>query len=116
MIRYKNQLEKLLNLKDGWLDGDGLAPDKEGLEWLITLLETYPSDMSTFYIYPTPSGDVQLEWSISSYEIELIVNLIDHTAEWYTLNMITNKEEITQANLDTDWEYVIKSLRYYENI
>ena len=32
-LRLDLQLDELAALKDGWLDGDGVAPDRVGLKW-----------------------------------------------------------------------------------
>lgn len=50
-------------LKDGWLDGEGLAPPSYGLDWFdAAFARFYPADAPRPYVYPMPDGGVQLEW------------------------------------------------------
>jgi hypothetical protein len=42
------RLEQLKSLKDGWLDGRGIAPSPAGLDWLAGAIEArYPEDLTS---------------------------------------------------------------------
>jgi len=70
------RIDELRLLKDGWLDGEGLAPDPEGLSWLANAFDTsFPDDLPLPYLYPTPEGGIQAEWSLDGREIELEIDL-----------------------------------------
>ena len=61
------QLSELREMEDGWLDGEGVAPGHELLDWLSAQFDRcYPDDLALPHIYPTVEGGVQAEWSISA--------------------------------------------------
>ena len=70
------RLNELKNMGDGWLDGEGRAPDPAGLDWLIRQFENrYPEDLPLPYLYPTPGGGVEAEWGLDGGGVNLEVNL-----------------------------------------
>lgn len=94
------QLADLAQLEDGWLDGDGLAPDREALAWLADRFERcWPRDLPLPYLYPTPEGGVQAEWSLPPHEISLEVDLGARMGEWHALNLVTGAEETRACDL-----------------
>ena len=75
-----SRLCELRRLKNGWLDGEGVAPAPEFLDWLAgTFDRLYPDELPLPHIYPTVEGGVQAEWSLSSHEVSLS---IDFAAAW----------------------------------
>ncbi len=77
------QLDDLRILRDGWLDGDGTAPDRAGLDWFsATFAHLYPPDLPPPYLYPTPTGGLQAEWSVHGCEMDLEVDLKTHVGSW----------------------------------
>ena len=112
------QLDYLRTLKDGWYDGDGLAPSHEGLDWLKSKLNEYPKRLPLPLIYPTLEGGVQLEWSIGPNDTSLEVNLSDRSGYWHNLNLRTAKDEERLLNLDDreEWDWLNAKLqRLLEN-
>ena len=84
--------EHLRKLKDGWLEGEGIAPNNNGLDWLAEKLRiNYPHNFPRIYSYPTSEGGVSLEWQINPYDIELEVNLKTHQGEYNSFNVILVK-------------------------
>ena len=78
-----SRLYEFRALKDGWLEGEGSALSREGLEWLTTQFEQcYPSDLPLPYLYPTPEGSVRAEWSEGANAVVLETNLDSHSALW----------------------------------
>ena len=56
-------LEKLMSLKDGWYDGDGLAPDKDRLEEVWRrLFKSWPDGLSRPCVVPTQEGGLLFSW------------------------------------------------------
>ena len=110
-----SSLYKLGKLKDGWLDGDGVALDHEGLKWLEkAFVDNYPDNLPLPYTYPTPDGDIQMEWIFSNIEIELEVNLKSHRAEWFCFDMSKNDNDSSrQLELDQskDWEWMVMAIQ-----
>ena len=77
-----SRLDELRELKDGWIEGSGRAPDHSGLDWLTRSFEFYyPSSLGLPYAYPTPEGGIQFEWSIGTNEISLEIDLLDHQGD-----------------------------------
>jgi len=57
------RFESLSTLANGWLEGEGLAPDKVKLsEVAENLIEHYPEELPLPAIAPTPEGNLLLEW------------------------------------------------------
>jgi hypothetical protein len=107
------RLDELRTLKDGWLDGSGLAPSAKGLDWLATALDQYyPDNLPLPYFYPVAEGGVQLEWPIKPQEVSLEIDLAQKSGEWHVLNIDTNAEELKSLNLadEAAWSWVIKRL------
>ena len=95
------RLDELKHLKKGWCDGSGLPLSPQGIDWLSSQFEEqYPDDLPQPYIYPTPSGGVQAEWSFPGQEISLEVNLTTHSGEWHVLNMRDNTEDSRRLDLN----------------
>ena len=77
------QLDDLGTLREGWLDGDGIALDKDGLKWFsATFADLYPADLPLPHLYPTPIGGLQAEWSLHGCEMDLEVDLKTHHGTW----------------------------------
>ena len=92
-----DQLDKLRSLENGWLDGGGIVPVKEGLNWLSDYFKIcYPKDLPVPCIYPTPEGGIQIEWTLNDYEISLDVDLNNYIGDFHALNM-SNDDEIIKS-------------------
>lgn len=64
------QILKISELKEGWLDGEGVEFDRSVLENVSkTLLRLSEYDIPTPYIYPNPEGSIEVEWPFNSYEV-----------------------------------------------
>ena len=104
-----SRLDELRILKDGWLDGEGLAPAPQLVEWLAESFERhFPDDLSLPYLYPTVEGGVQAEWSLSAREISLRFHPDNRTAEWHDLALDTDEEDTRELDLaeGQDWEWL----------
>jgi hypothetical protein len=107
------RFDELKLLRNGWLDGDGVPPSSEGLDWLIsTMADKYPDLLPLPYAYPLPEGGIQFEWSLGSHEVSLDLDLEKKTGEWHAWDRNADKEEDISINLkdDKDWEFVIGRL------
>ena len=94
------RLDEFRNLQNGWLEGEGIAPPRTGLDWLSqTFYQNYPTADELPYSYPTPEGGVQFEWSVGSWEFALEVDLIAKNGEWRRLNLITQEFSSTELDL-----------------
>ncbi len=118
------RLDRFKHLEDGWADGMqhagdwgsgyGKAPHHEELDWLKQQFAThYPSTLDRPYLYPTPEGGVEAEWSIGSNAASLEIDLETHEAEWHNLNFDTDDSYERWLNLDEPdgWEWLVSELR-----
>lgn len=77
------QLEQIAQLRDGWLDGHGQAPSKEGLDWLATAFaEHFDDDLALPYLYPTEPGGIHAEWPVAGGEASLEIDLERRAGLW----------------------------------
>jgi len=108
------RLDELRPLKNGWLEGRGLAPSPDGLDWLsLAFAQHYPEDLSLPFLYPTEGGGVRAEWSLEPHEASLDINLATHAAEWHVLNMETDTEDSKSLNLNEadDWKWLVEKIQ-----
>lgn len=102
------RLNEFKMLKNGWLDGKGIAPEHRQLDWLVDAFDRHYSDALTLpYLYPTAEGGVQAEWSIGGWEISLEIALESHQGQWQALRMKDDAEESRTLNLNepSDWQW-----------
>lgn len=101
------RLHVLSALADGWLDGKGLAPAKDGLRWLAQAFDDkFDAGLALPYLYPTPEGGVQAEWSVGDWEVSLEIDLLQKTGEYQAVNVTSH--EVADALLalggDDGWQ------------
>ena len=97
------QIDDLRLLKDGWLEGQGKAPSKEGLNWLSQAFDNYYlGDLPLPYLYPTEPGGVQVEWSLGRNEITLEIDLAEHSGHFHALHMEDDTEKTRLLDLSSD--------------
>jgi hypothetical protein len=84
-------------MEDGWMeDREGIAPDKAALSKLANLFDAfYWSDKVLPYIYPTPLGDVEMEWTIKGTEFILEIFLSDFSGK-----MASSENDEVEIELD----------------
>lgn len=103
------RLDALALLRDGWLDGRGLAPSQENLDWLAAAFdEHFDPDLALPYLYPTAEGNIQAEWSLGAWEVSLEVDLAARTAEYQAVEVETGKAHDAEFNLrePADWAHL----------
>ena len=101
------QIYDLRQLKDGWLEGQGKAPSKEGLDWLSQAFDKhYSGDLPLPYLYPTEPGGVQAEWSLGQNEITLEIDLTEHSGYFHALHMEDDTEETRRLDLGSGTHWV----------
>lgn len=108
------RLGELRTLKDGWLDGAGKAPPPGGLDWLAdTFQSQFRTELPLPYLYPTPQGGIQAEWSLPPFDISLAVDVERHRASWHCINLETNEEDARELQLDqtSDWQWLNEQIR-----
>lgn len=113
------RIEELSALKDGWLEGKGLAPTKEALDWFESeFTSRYPVDLPLPYLFPTPDGGIDLEWTLGVADVSLEIDLGPHVATWHVLNLETQVSQIRESldlNSDSDWRFVLEQIKLLDN-
>ncbi len=108
------RLDEIRLLKDGWLEGNGTAPARDGLDWLETAFDLhFPEEVSLPYLYPTPEGDIRAEWSNERRELSLDVQLATKHATWHALELETDDVDDRELDLadDEDWAWLVSKVR-----
>lgn len=108
------RLEELRILKDGWLDGKGMAPSHDGLDWLATAFDrNFPDSLPLPHLYPTAEGGVEAEWPLESNEVSLEIDLTTHGGAWHRLNVATGEEDVRSLNLNDegDWAWLVTEVQ-----
>lgn len=108
------RLDEFRNLRDGWLDGSGVAPNTNGLDWLTEAFEAnYPDDLNLPCLFPTPGGGVRAEWSFGRRELSLDINVRNRLAQWHDLNMESDDENVRDVDLSGSdgWRFLIEQVR-----
>lgn len=94
------RLEQIAALKDGWLDGKGIAPPTDELEWLANAFDAnFDADLPLPYLYPTAEGGIQAEWNLNDWSITAEIDLTGHRAGYQALNLKDYTTTELQLNL-----------------
>ena len=81
-MHVPTRLGEFKKIENGWLDGDGIAPNHEGLDWLIGAFKShFPNEAMLPRTYPTEDGRVRMEWSIKNNAMILEIDLTAHTGD-----------------------------------
>lgn len=109
-LNISHQLDDIRKLSNGWLDGEGAAPSRDGINWIESKLHRHiPSDFPPIYLYPTETGGILIEWSIESNEASIEVDLESRIGIWHELNVQSGEDDEREFNLDqaANWQWVI---------
>ena len=96
-------------MEDGWLDGEGLAPTPQLMEWLAESFDDhFPDEAELPYLYPTIEGGVQAEWSLANHEVSLRFHPNNRIGEWHDVELDADREETRDLDLDErrEWEWL----------
>jgi len=117
-LDISERLEELKTLKDGWLDGIGLAPSKEGMDWLKEILDKYyPESIAQPRLYPTELGEILAEWKIGNYMASLEIDLKTHFGSWHVLDVVSDRDYAEEIDLSDEngWGLVIGKITRLED-
>ena len=110
----ERRLEELANLKDRWLDGKGIAPDRARLKALLQNFDRYfDAALPLPYLYPTPEGGVLAEWSLGQWSVSLDIEIASQTARYEAVHLTA--DESSEFTLDLNelagWNALHRELR-----
>lgn len=123
-LAFRSQLDSMRHLEDGWADGisytpnkgkcETRAPSQSGLDWLAgALCSRYPEDLPKPYLYPTPEGGVQAEWTLGNNEIVFEIDIDSHSAYWLWFDRTSDDDDERELDLDNAkvWEWLVAEIR-----
>lgn len=91
-FKLVSAIDGLSSLKDGWLEGHGIAPKSEDLNWLTNeVAKSFPESLEHPSVAPTEEGHVIFEWMQPHARIELEISFADQKLELYSTNLTTNQ-------------------------
>jgi len=98
------RLDALSCLKDGWFDGQGLAPDRDKLLLLSEKLETYyPERIPLPTVVPTQEGNLLFEWdTVGSPSLDIAVDSLTADFHAFDANGI-DIEKCFRLSEDAEW-------------
>lgn len=105
-----DRINAFYRLENGWIEGGGVAFDKEGLDWLKRFFEErWPRQLPIPYIYPMANGDISLEWDIDRLtEVEIEVNLETHIGKgsksWNHQLIVSTDEDYDEEEFELDFD------------
>lgn len=109
------RLDEFRSMRDGWLEGGGYAPPRDGLDWLADAFQSsYPADPLLLpHTYPTHNGGIQMEWSHGDNRATLEIDLRGRTGEWFFFNRHSDGEFEKRLNLDSldDWKWLVAEIQ-----
>ena len=113
-LHVPTRLEEFKKIEHGWLDGEGIAPSHEGLDWLIGAFAShFPNEAMLPRTYPTEDGRVRMEWSIKNNAMILEIDLTTHTGDWLWFDR--NSSDDHERSLDLDkplsWKWLVSEVK-----
>ena len=113
-------LKAFEKLKDGWIDGDGIAPGRRGLTWLRKIFNrNYSSELPAPYTCSTFDGKIRMEWEFKEHEIDFLIDLKTHKGEWVCYQSLEDDPEYArEVVLDhpKDWKWIEQEIRSFEKV
>lgn len=111
------RLEQIAALKDGWLDGQGHAPARDKLEWLADAFDSnFDADLPLPYLYPTPEGGVQAEWTVNDWAVTFEIDVNGQQGLYQALNLKDQTCTELQISLadSNGWSQLNQALKQLE--
>lgn len=106
------RIEALMQLNDGWLDGEGHAPSVDGLRWFRDAwLDNWAEDMPLPFLYPTPDGNLQAEWSNDLAAVTAEIDIEEHSMAVVVSQHVGGKvlsELLLSLDEDHGWQTLVE--------
>lgn len=82
LYRALRRVKEMKSLPVGWCDGRGAPFSAEAVAWLENLLTALVDDhlLPTPSVFPTPEGELQMEWNWPEGSVDVRVNPTTHAA------------------------------------
>ena len=123
---FLKEIKELINLEEGWYDGEGRTYSKEEVDWVYKNFERFYFE--GFYVCPDPVGGIYMEWQFEKENNDINFSLdFDYSRKiieefvGFKYNTKTNKienyivdkkdMELTKENID----FVFRTLEEHYN-
>lgn len=105
---FLSVLKELLELKVGWLNGEGVAYSLHDILYVHNILTPRISSrvLSLIKCYPTVNGEIRLEWSERPNDNSLTINLQTKYVEYQSVNLITEECLDLVFNLENNTDLI----------
>ncbi|EIL87441.1 hypothetical protein AB7849_03170 [Rhodanobacter sp. 115] len=99
------RFDDLIQLKDGWYEGQGIAPDRDKLAIVAEkLIGAYPERVQLPLIAPTPNGNLLLEWEAVG-DPSVDIDLAEERASFHSFGDRNGEIEMDfPLGTDSDWK------------
>ena len=108
------RLDEFKEVENGWLDGEGIAPSHDGLDWLIGAFRShFPSEAMPTRCYLARDGRVRMEWFMGSNFMSFQVDLPLHTGGWLWSNSESRDSDHGDLDLDkvSSWDWLVSEIK-----
>lgn len=108
------RLDEFRDMKDGWLEGEGIAPSHKGLDWLAdTFADHFPDNVSLPHTYPTFEGGIRMEWSHGKNAMILEIDLNTHKAQWLWFDRDSDNDHERVLDMDNHqhWKWLVSEIQ-----
>ena len=112
---FNARIDALRELSDGWLMGTGSAPSEEGLNWLCDrFTDTFQGDVPLPYAEVTPSGGVELVWSLGRKSVNLDIDLHNHQGLFSQYDRLSDTWTERELDLEAsqNWRWLLTEVRH----
>lgn len=102
--RLVGRIEELLKLENGWLEGingsEGEALSPHSVKWFVDCFKNINTwVLANTFIYPTPEGNLLLEWTISRHAASFEIDFKENKGFWYVINLDTKVDQSFELDL-----------------
>ena len=110
-----NKIKKLACIQSGWYDGCGNSPSEKDLDWLVENLKICLHSKSLIVpgVFPTPDGNVQIEWDLGNFQGVLEFDLRNKKANWLMFRLDKPDQEVEidiNLNVASGWDDLVRSI------
>lgn len=99
-LDVESRLEELGGLRDGWLNGKGVALDRARLKALAENFDrNFDAALPLPHLYPTAEGGVLGEWRMGNWAVSLEIDLATQTAQYEALHLVSDENRESLLNL-----------------
>ena len=105
------QFDKMMQLKDGWFEGEGIVPNAEKLKsFAAKMIENYPESHASPHIVPTQDGNLLFEWDMEGHP-SIDIDLKNMNAYFHTFGVDGKEMEksfmlVTESDFKTFFDFL----------